>query len=98
MAKLNIQLLGKNGTLIGEVITINSDYIPRAGEIIDSGFHSNLETNNFYIITGVIHKLINNEFEAHIRAKEWYQGYRNDLLKDYGWLEGEQVCYDETEY
>src|SRR5207253_2057393 len=88
MAKIYIQLVSKNFALSGDRIEIESDIIPRVGEIIDVYEYLAIPQGQVgnYIVTSVIHKLTKNGFAAYISARQWLKGYRHELLQERGWL------------
>ncbi|KPW04925.1 hypothetical protein [Pseudoalteromonas sp. P1-8] len=99
MPILSIQLLGKNGsTCIDRPYVIDSDYVPRVGEIIDIELDGNRSSNSFYMIQSVVHKIKPNGLEVHIRARNSYHSLRYELLKETGWTSDEQEIYEENYY
>lgn len=99
MATLSIQLIGKNGsTYVGDPYVIESDYVPRVGEIIDIELDGNRSSNSFYMIQSVVHKLKPDGLEVHIRARNSFRSLRHELLKDTGWTSDEQEFYEEDYY
>jgi hypothetical protein len=101
MAKIYLQLETKNFSLHGNRIEIESDIIPRVGEIIDAYEYlggPKEEVRN-YIVASVIYKLTNNGFVPYITARQWWKGYRHQLLQERGWLvpENDITSYDEDD-
>jgi hypothetical protein len=102
MAKVYLQLVTKNFALDGDKIEIESDIIPRVGEIIDAQEYCSIPKGNVsnYIVTSVIYKLTKSGFVSYISAQAWWQGFRHELLQERGWLlpnEHTHLTYDEND-
>jgi hypothetical protein len=75
MAKLHIQFLAKDSLEDGPSIEIESDIIPRIGEIIDAAEYLSIPSDltPYYEVESVIYELSPSGFAAPlIKAREWY--------------------------
>lgn len=100
MTKVKIQFVTKNHTLIGEPVEIETDYVPRIGELLDSEAVLR-ESNTTFIVTSIINKVTPSGIIPFITAQNWYKGLRAELLEQYGWLpqsEHTLISYDEDNY
>ncbi|MCL1137946.1 hypothetical protein [Shewanella pneumatophori] len=86
MPKIRIQHFTKTNSLIGDPVFIESEYVPRVGELLDSGHLYEQELNNIFIVTGVVHRVTSEGLMPCITAKNWYKGLRAELLEEFGWL------------
>jgi hypothetical protein len=101
MPKIRIQHFTKNNSLIGEPVFIESSYIPRVGELLDSSNILDRSTNNIYIVTGLVHRITEEGLLPCITVQNWYRGLRSELLEEFGWLPqtSDTICaYDEDVY
>ena len=102
MAKIFIQLISKSFDLHGDRIEIESDIIPRVGEIIDAAEYCKVPLGEVgdYIVTSVIYKITKEGFVPYITAWQWYRGHREELLQARGWLipgENTNRTYDDND-
>ena len=102
MAKAYIQFLVKSGSLYGERIEIDTDLIPRVGELIDAHSYLNLERSEIgdFFVLSVIYKLTSEGFVAYITARQWLKGLRHQELQGRGWLtppDLETLAHDEDD-
>ena len=88
MAKAFIQFYSKSHSLFGERIEVDTEIIPRVGEIIDA--HEYLKLNREivgdFFVYSVIYKLTPQGFAAYITARQWHKGLRHEFLQERGWL------------
>lgn len=101
MFKLKIQHIAKNGSSIGQPIEVETSYVPRVGEIIDSESIIANESNKFFIVTSIVHKATKSNLTPYITVKNWYKGIRSDLLGEYSWLPDTPTgatSFDEDDY
>ena len=103
MAKAFIQLSTKNGSLLGDRIEIETDIVPRVGELIDGWAYLKMDKGDVgdFMVESVIYKLTREGFAAYISARQWYKGLRHDLLKERGWLVPDDIVnmsYDEDDH
>lgn len=96
MPKISIGYIQKNGsTYIGNKI-VNSDHVPRVGELIrDTEMITRVDQA---MVLSVVHEVVDDSLTVHIVAQEWHQGYRDNELANFGWLpttESDHRTHDE---
>jgi hypothetical protein len=102
MAKAFIQLYSKNFSLFGDRIEIDTEIVPRVGELIDAWEHLKLSKDEVgdFMVMSVIYKLTSKGFAAYITAHQWHKGLRFELLQERGWLmpdKNTELSYDEDD-
>lgn len=102
MAKIYIQLESKNFALYGDRIEIESDIIPRVGEIIDAAQYLEFRQDEVsrFMVSSLIYNLTKNGFVPYICAHQSHKGFRHKELQERGWLVPEKVedlKYDEDD-
>lgn len=101
MPQAHIQLLAKNFSLLPR-IEIETAIVPRVGELIDARTYLKIPEGEVadFIVESVIYKLSSDGFIPYITARQWHKGYRDELLKQRGWLSPESNdhrTYDEDD-
>ncbi len=86
---IQIRLHKKNYAVIRED-EIESEYVPRVGEILElydycQAFDPSLEITDFFIYE-VKHKTIGKKLIPVIDCRQWLEGDRRTELKNLGWL------------
>jgi hypothetical protein len=92
MAKAIIQLYTKNFSLLAERIEIETEIVPKVGELIDALEYLELPKGQvgLFIVRSVIYKLTAEGFVAYITGHDWCKGIRAELLQERGWLPPEK--------
>ena len=85
MGKIKIIPHAKNYTLFPDLIReINSDFVPRIGEI--SEFDEPIQGVYELFVFDVTYCLENAALVPHVKARAWLQGDRVRELQELGWL------------
>jgi len=89
MPKISLQFLTKTGAYCRDAPKIiESDYVPRVGELIQDKHEFNEEPYNF-IVLAVIHKVTEDgKLMPHITAQRHLYGDRLAELQRLGWIPG----------
>ena len=84
---IRIEFYTKNWALI-KSIEIESQYVPKVGELIDGGLLLELpedDVQNFFV-TKVIYVINKKKMFPVITCTQWLHGYRQEELECRGWL------------
>jgi hypothetical protein len=84
---IRIEFWTKNCALL-KTIEIESQYVPKAGELIDGGLLLELpedEVQNFFV-TKVIYVIDKKKIMPVVTCRQWLQGSRQWELESRGWL------------
>jgi hypothetical protein len=100
--KIFIQFCSKSDSLFGDRIEIDTDFVPRVGELIDAHDFLSLPSNQVgdFIVLSVVNKLTTGGIIPYITARQWHRGFRHELLQERGWLPPEAHTnkgYDEDD-
>ena len=84
---IRIEFYTKNCALL-KSIEIESQYVPKVGEIIDGGLLLELPEDEvqIFFVTKVIHVINKEKIFPVITCKQWLQGSRQEELESRGWL------------
>ncbi len=94
MPKISIQYLSKTGAYIGNPELVESDYVPRVGELIRNPNVANNGVDNYFILS-VINEVIDGALVPRVFASSWLKGRRDRELANFGWLQSDD---DHREY
>jgi len=102
MAKAYIQFYTKTYSLYGDCKQIETDVVPRVGELIDAREFLDLAEDlvGGFMVLSVIYKLTATGFVPYITARQWHRGLRYELLQERGWLlpdDSTEFSYDEDD-
>jgi hypothetical protein len=102
MATALVQFYSKNYSLYGDRIEIETEVVPRVGELIDAHEFLQLSKDEVgdFMVLSVIYKLTPKGFVAYITARQWHKGFRWEVLQARGWLvptETSGLSYDEDD-
>jgi len=84
---IRIEFYTKNWALL-KSIEIESQYVPKAGELIDGGPLLEMpedEVHNFFV-TKVIYETTKTGIIPVVTCRQWLQGSRQEELESRGWL------------
>ncbi len=86
MAKVYIRFLAKDSSLDCAPIEIESDFIPRMGEMVNAGKYLKKTRGEspHYIVESVIYELTDDGFVPHVTGRTWNTGLRAKLLQERG--------------
>lgn len=87
--KIKLELHTKNGALITtEPIEIESEVVPRVGEVIDLGDRSPTNTGNVttFFVLEINHVHEDSGLVPHLTCRQWWKGDRLLELQQLGWL------------
>lgn len=88
MAKMRIQYMSKSGSLYGDMVEVDTTYVPRVGELITTSAEQHpydLEGGTFMVLS-VTSRHMSAGFEPHLTARQWHKGLRAEVLAAPGWL------------
>jgi len=102
MPKAILQFYTKSYSLYGDPIEIDTEAIPRAGELINAKEFLKIEDSEveYFFVLSVVYKLTKSGLIPHITARQWMKAFRHDELKRRGWLEPDStefLSYDEDD-
>ncbi len=105
MPSITFQFRDKNGALLGERVHIESDFVPRAGELLWVGDLPDLQhlldsRDGFFIVESVVYHLGHGKAVPCVTARKWLKGHRYELLQERGWLvpeEETEITHDEED-
>ena len=103
MGTIRIKLLSKSSSVMEDNLEIESNFVPRVGELIDGSTYltKNGDQVSSFIVQSVVYELSKHGLVACVTARQWYKGYRYALLQDRGWLattDLENIEYDEDDH
>lgn len=81
-----LQVLAKGGALVGDRMPLNTDFIPRVGELIQVGKALELPSRHFQhaIVVSVVYRLQSRQLVPFVTARQGYD--RQLVLEHRGWL------------
>jgi len=86
--KIRIQLYSNSYSLLGDPFSLETECVPRAGELVEAGDFLGLPIDEIttFMVFSVVYKLTKEGFIPHVKARSWYKGLRYELLQEKGWL------------
>lgn len=103
MAKAFVQFVSKTHSLYPSRVEVDTEVVPRAGELVRSqglGLLPDSDPGKLFVVLSVVYDLTPDGFLPLLTAQEWSRGLRAGVLAERGWLPPDkalETVYDDDD-